>query len=312
MKEISILLFEKFSNHCLANILEPFRAANTLSNDALYSWRFFTLDGESVSSSSCLPIMPDGAFDPSRRIDDLFIVSSYDHLSLSTVQCRNVLRAARSNAKRIVGLDTGAWLMAAAGLLNGQKATIHWDIFDSFSEQFLSVETTKERFVVSPSVITCAGALAAFDLALRLIGEEHGEALRLDVGALLMQTAQSAQGNNQQNGQQGGPQSAIFRAMQLMQENLEAPLSNREIAQRTGLGVKTLERRFLSEIGDPPGRIYKKTRLQAARNLVENTRLPISEISVRVGYENAAALSRAFKQMFNVTPQQLRRNGLDL
>lgn len=306
MREISILLFEKFSNHCLANILEPFRAANTLSNDALYRWRFYTLDGESVSSSSGLPVMPDGAFDPSARVDDLFIVSSYDHLSLSTSKCRNVLRAARSNAKRIVGLDTGAWLMAAAGLLDGQKATIHWDIFDSFSEQFLSVDTTKERFIVSKNVITCAGALAAFDLALRLIGEEHGEALRLDVGALLMQTAQSAQGNNQQ----AAPQSAVFRAMQLMQENLENPLSNREIAQRTGLGVKTLERRFLSEIGDPPGRIYKNTRLQAARNLVENTRLPISEVSIRVGYENAAALSRAFRQMFNVTPQQLRKSGL--
>ena len=302
MKEISILLFEKFSNHCLANILEPFRAANTLSNDALYRWQFYTLDGESVSSSSGLPILPDGAFDPSQRIDDLFVVSSYDHLSLSSSKCRNVLRAARTNTKRIVGLDTGAWLMAAAGLLDGQKATIHWDIFDSFSEQFLSVETAKERFVVGKNVITCAGALAAFDLALRLIGEEHGEALRLDVGALFMQAAQSAQGNNQH----GAPQSAVFRAMQLMQENLETPLSNREIAQRTGLGVKTLERRFLAEIGDPPGRIYKKTRLQAARNLVENTRLPISEISIRVGYENAAALSRAFRQLFNVTPQQLR------
>ena len=196
--------------------------------------------------------------------------------------------------------------MAAAGLLDGQKATIHWDIFDSFSEQFLSVETAKERFVVGKNVITCAGALAAFDLALRLIGEEHGEVLRLDVGALFMQAAQSTQGNNQH----GAPQSAVFRAMQLMQENLETPLSNREIAQRTGLGVKTLERRFLNEIGDPPGRIYKKIRLQAARNLVENTRLPISEISIRVGYENAAALSRAFRQLFNVTPQQLRKSGL--
>ena len=308
MKEISILLFEKFSNHCLANILEPFRAANTLSNDTLYRWRFFTLDGASVSSSSGLPIMPDGAFDPSHRIDDLFIVSSYDHLSLSTSKCRNALRAARPNVKRIVGLDTGAWLMAAAGLLDGQKATIHWDILDSFSEQFLSIDTTKQRFVDGKNAITCAGALAAFDLALRLIGEEHGEGLRLDVGALLMQTSQSVQGNNQQ----AAPQSAVFRAMQLMQENLEAPLSNREIAQRTGLGVKTLERRFLNEIGDPPGRIYKKTRLQAARNLVENTRLPISEISIRVGYENAAALSRAFKQMFNVTPQHLRKGGLDI
>lgn len=308
MKEISILLFEKFSNHCLANILEPFRAANTLSNNALYRWKFYTLDGESVASSSGLPIMPDGRFDANRRIDELFIVSSYDHFSLSTRKCRDVLRAARVNAKRIVGLDTGAWLMAEAGLLDGHQATIHWDIFDSFSERFLSVDTMKERFVVRESVITCAGALAAFDLALRLIGEAHGEALRLDVGALLMQTSQSAQSINQL----GGSQSSVQRAMQLMQENLETPLSNFEITERTGLGRKTLERRFLSEIGDPPGRLYKKLRLQAARNLVENTRLPISEISIRVGYENAAALSRAFRQLFNVTPQQLRRGGLDL
>jgi len=141
VREISILLFEQFSNHCLANILEPFRAANTLSNETLYRWRFYTLDGASVSSSSGLPIVPDGTFDPPQRIDDLFVVSSYDHLSLSTSKCRNALRAARTNTKRIVGLDTGAWLMAAAGLLDGQKATIHWDILDSFSEQFLSVDT---------------------------------------------------------------------------------------------------------------------------------------------------------------------------
>lgn len=305
MQEIGILLFEKFSNHCLANMIEPFRAANTLANEQLYHWRFHSLDGERVASSSGLPVLPDGQFDPRSAVDDLFVVSSYNHLSLATASCLNKLRAARAHAKRIVGLDTGAWLMADAGLLDDRKATIHWDLFDSFSERFLSVDAVRERFVIGRDIITCAGALAAFDLSLKLIGERHGEALRLDVGALLMQEFQPLQDREEE----GFSRSTVYRAMQLMRENTETPLSNINLSARVGLGAKTLERRFLSELGEPPARIYKKIRLQAARNLVENTRLPMSEISVRVGYENASAMSRAFKRMFNTSPQQLRRRA---
>ena len=133
-RDIEILLFERFSNHCLANALEPFRAANTLANRQAYRWRIFTPGGVPAVSSSGLPVLPDGPLEDAGRGGMVFVVSSYGHRDLDRPATRSALRRIAAQAELVAGMDTGAWLMAAAGLLDGRRATIHWDILDSFAE----------------------------------------------------------------------------------------------------------------------------------------------------------------------------------
>lgn len=114
-QDVAVLLFPRFSNHCLANAIEPLRAANEHLMQDFYRWRFVTLDGAPVQSSSGMPVLPDcplrdhpgGAF--------LFVLSSYDVATLASPVTSRALKAASGRFETVAGMDTGAWLMAMPG-----------------------------------------------------------------------------------------------------------------------------------------------------------------------------------------------------
>ncbi len=302
--KIVVLLFDGFSNHCLANTLEPFRAANTVSGQRLYQWRLLSLAGGVVRSSSEMLVETQAATGADLGCDYLMVVASYGHQTLSQSKLLSGLRALCGKAKCVVGMDTGSWLLAAAGLLDGRPATIHADIFDSFTEAFMQVDTRKERFVIDGDRITCGGAMASFDLVLNLIGAQCGEAIRLDVAALFLHQA------NQPFGDAGIEpilSKLVARALVLMDENIEEPIAITAIAQQLGCSAKALQRRFIEDLGAPPGQVYRYRRLIAVRSLIENTTLSITEIAARSGYENTSAMSRAFRQQYSMTPTALRK-----
>ncbi len=302
---VDILLFDRFSNHCLANALEPFRAANTLAKRQAYHWQIYTLDGSPVVSSSGISVVPGGALKELRADGMLFVISSYGYRDLDTPKTRRGLRAAAARSDVVVGMDTGAWLMAATGLLDGRRATIHWDLIDSFAERFLAVNVVKERFVADGNRITCGGATTAFEVVLDMIRRQQGEALRLDVAALFMHELAGVSVKRD-----GSPRSRLSaRAMTLMQENIEHPLSVNRIAEILGCTQKQLERRCIAEFGAPPFRIYRHLRLAAARRLLENSDLPIAEVALRIGYANASAMTRAFRWEFGLAPRAMRKLG---
>jgi transcriptional regulator GlxA family with amidase domain len=301
--KIIILLFDGFSNHCLANTLEPFRAANTVSGQQLYQWQLLSLAGGLVRSSSGMLVETQMAKGGDLACDYLMIVASYGHQTLSHSKVLSGLRALCGKAKCVIGMDTGSWLLAAAGLLDNRPATIHADIFDSFTETFTQVDTRKERFVMDNNRITCGGAMASFDLVLALIGAQCGEAIRLDVAALFLHQINQPFGDADTEPTRSR---LVARALVLMDENIEGPIPITAIAHQLGCSEKALQRRFLEDLGAAPGKVYRYRRLITGRNLIENTALSITEIASRCGYENTSAMTRAFRQQFDMTPTALR------
>ncbi len=303
---IDILLFDGFSNHCLANTLEPFRAANRLAGEALYHWRVLTPDGGAARSSSGLTLLPDGALRaveaPETRPDMLIVAPSYGHRALAVPDTTRALRAASARAGLTIGLDTGAWLMAAAGLLDGRAATIHWDEIDAFAETFLNVSVRRARSVRDGPMLTCGGAMAAFDLMLELIGEAQGEALRLDVAAMFLFAAEAERPPRARR-------AIVARAVALMREHLETPLAAADLCAALGVSQRTLARAFRAEFGAPPGQVSRRLRLNAARRLIEDTAMPVSEVALRSGYADPAAMTRAFREEFGVAPRAIRAGG---
>ena len=303
MQQINILLFDGFSNLCLANFLEPFRAANTLALSPLYAWRCLSLDGGALRTSSDLTVMPDTVF--ADQIGDVFaVMPSYGFRELDHDLLRRKLRAAAGRHRAILGLDTGSWLLAAAGLLDGSRATIHWEELSQFEEAFPQVSVVRDRFVVDGDRLTCSGALAAFDLALSLIAEEHGPVLALEVGEFLMLDRR----NGEMLSLARSRSVLVNRAWKVMQANLEVPLSIGAIARSLGCSQKTLEMRMRTDLGTTPNELYRRLRLNYARKLVLETELSVAEIASRCGYENASAMTRAFKQIFGLAPRDLRAN----
>lgn len=300
-RQFNFLLFDGFSNHCLANTVEPLRAANTLSRQALYAWQFYSPDGQAVQSSSGLQVTPHGALGQESG-DVLVVMPSYGFLGLDTAPISRALRAADKRHAVLAGLDTGSWLLARAGLLDDRRATIHWDELSRFEEAFPNVDAVQERFVIDGNRITCSGAMAAFDLADALIRADHGPLLSMEVAHLLMT--------------RGTPQSyalpmksedtLVNRVLRIMQATIEAPIRIQDIARQLGCSQKKIESRVQAELGTTPRALYRRLRLNLARKLATETDQSVAEIASRCGYDNASAMTRAFRAEFGQTPTTFR------
>lgn len=302
VQQVDILLFDEFSAHCLANTVEPMRAANTLAGRELYRWRFLSLSGARVVSSSGMEVTAHARLAECRG-DMLAVMPSYNFLRHDGAETRRALRAAATRYREMTGFDTGPWLMAAAGLLQGRQATIHWDEINRLAEAFPEIEVQRSRYVLDGDRITCTGALAAFDLMLERIGAAHGQALRLEVAALFMSTESGSPAPETMLART----KVVARAVGLMQAHLEVPLPIPEIARRIGRPRKDLEARMKADLGATPATVYRRLRLIEARKLLLETDISVAEVAMRTGYEDPSALTRAFRAEFSTTPRALRK-----
>ena len=295
--QISILLFDRFSNHCLANVLEPLRAANDLSSQQVFEWNIVVLGGQRVRSSSGLRLEADAQL-ADMRGDILMVMPSYGFLTHANVTSSRALRAATRRFDILAGLDTGSWLLAEAGLLDGYRATIHWDELDRFSERFSDIDVQKEAVIYDRDRITCGGASTAFALAMQMIEKQHGAALRLRVEHLF------SGAYAQRPVRRGG---IAARAVDLMRAHIEEPLQIAQLAKQLGRSQKHLEQQMLARLCAAPQVIYRRIRLERALQLSLDTTISVAEISVRCGYQDASAMTRAFRSEYGTTPQALRR-----
>ncbi len=301
---INVLLFDDFSNHCLANVIEPLRAANTISRRKLYEWRFYTLRGEATTSSSGMQVSADGVIS-SAQGDFLFVMPSYNFRTHAGWNASRALKAAARRHKVVAGLDTGSWLLADAGLLEGYRSTIHWEELIAFEEMFPDVDVVRERFVIDRDRITCSGAMAAYELVTSLISERHDPFLALEVEQLFMSVGDGGRLHPFRT-----PSGRLVqRAVAVMQENIEEPMTIADIAKRVGSTQKGLEKRMAQEMKATPQAVYRRLRLSQARKLVLDTELDIAEIAGRCGYDNASAMTRAFRGEFGMSPRDMRARG---
>lgn len=305
-RSVAVLLFPQFSNFCLANAVEPLRAANQLSRRGLYRWRYLGIDGSALASSSGLPVQPEARLADDPGGDLLLVMPSYGYEEHGTPACLRALRAASGRFRMLAGMDTGSWLIAAAGLLDGHRATVHWDVLSRFAERFPAVDVVEDRFVIGPDRASCGGATTALDLMLALIERDHGAMLSLEVAALFMHGERDPRLDPAIR----LPSDRITRAAAaLMRRHLEQPMAIAEIASRLEMGQRALELHFRRQTGLTPGRVYRSIRLAEARRLTEETRLGVAEIAARCGYGDATAMTRAFKAEFGMPPTALRRGS---
>lgn len=303
IRQIAVLLFPNFSNLCLANAVEPLRAANTLSRKTFYQWHFLGLDTGPVLSSSGLPVTPAMTLSDLTHTDYLCVMPSYGHRDFTRAAHLRRLRAAAGRSGALVGLDTGSLVLAAAGLMDGYRATSHWDVLTEFEESYPEVQVVRDRFVIDRDRLSCGGATTTMELMLELIAQHHGPTLSLDVGALFMHGERPGTGSHLP----GVAGDRVVRAAAaLMRRHLEQPLPIPEIARRLGLSQRGLEQRCHAAAGRAPQSLYTLIRMSEARRLVQDTALSVAEIAGRVGYADASAMTRSFRSAFGLSPRAMR------
>lgn len=300
-RSVSVLLFPGFSNLCLANAVEPLRAANTLARRTLYTWRFLGLEMGAHLSSSRLPVTPEATLAGAPPADFLLVMPSYGFEALASPSVARALRAAAPRFGTLVGLDTGSLVLAAAGLLDGYRATSHWDVLTEFEERYPEVEVVTDRYVIDRDRASCGGATTTLDLMLDLIQRHHGAMLSLEVSALFM--------HGERNADQAlnlPPDRVVRAAAAMMRRHVETPVPMAEVARAVGVSQRRLEQHFARVVGRSPRQVYGAIRLGEAHRLAEQTQLPMVEIAERAGYRNASAMTRAFRAEFGLTPARAR------
>lgn len=303
-RTIGVLLFDAFSNLCLANAIEPFRAVNTLSGKPMYRWHYLGINGETVHSSSGLPVQPEAPLSAFEGGDFLFVMPSYGHRALDTPQCRQQLRLAAKRFNTLVGLDTGSFLLASAGLLDGYRATCHWDWLAELEDGFPDTDVTSDRVVIDRDRASCGGATTALELVISLIEQHHGPMLGLDVSAFFMHGEHGPDHNPMLR---LPPGNVVRAAAAIMRRHTEQTLPIAEIAARMRLSQRALEVHFARAAGRSPKAVYTSIRLREAHRMARQTNLSIAEISARIGYSDATAMARAFRKEFGLSPLQVRR-----
>ncbi|MGX5851151.1 GlxA family transcriptional regulator [Mesorhizobium sp. PL10] len=310
-----ILVLPGFSHLALHAFLEPFRIANTVSRMELFRWRIAGLDAGAVRGANGISVAVDTTIGEQQvrlqncKPDHLAIVAGEMVEHQFTPQLNSFLRATARHAVPMAAVGTATWLLAQTGLLTGTRCTIHWSRLAAFSEVFAQLRIRDTLFVRDGQFSTCAGELAAFDLAVDLIANRSGAFIAQEVCRHAVVEGQRS-GSNRQTGPSSiafaGVSEKLLMAMRIMEENIENPVAMAEVARRAGVSRRQLERLFSTQVGMPPVRQYLRIRLDHAKRLIEGTRLPIIDVAIACGFVSPSHFAKCFKICNGISPQKCR------
>lgn len=312
IQDLGFLLLPKFSMLCFSAALEPLRAANRMAGRPLYRWTLFSPDGAPVAGSSGIAIPVQRALDAKADLAALFVIASFEPEAAWSPRLAERLRALRHRGTALGGLDTGSYILARSGLLDGVRATVHWEELDTFAERFPAVAVAPDRFVIDRGRLTAGGGTTALDLMLHLIRAQHGAALALDVASQFIYGQEALSSESQRSVSLRTLQRRcppLARAVEVMERAVEEPLPVHEVARRTGIGARRLERLFLRHLRTTPLRYYLDLRLSLGHRMLRQTAVPVAGVAVRCGFNSASAFARAFRARFGLSPTQCRRQA---
>ncbi|MDW3204277.1 MAG: GlxA family transcriptional regulator [Alphaproteobacteria bacterium] len=304
-----------FNAAATLSFIDPFRAANYLSGVAHYTWQLFALtaDHEKASNGVQLAVRPlseVGAFEPGIGV----VSSSWTPERFYDSEI--VMASIRSWGRRgirICGIDTGAFLLARAGLLTGGKVATHYEHIDSFQEVYPEITCTEELICAHNAILTCAGGTASTDLALHILERDHGAELANACARYVLHDRIRLPGERQNvtNRVPFGQTTpdALREAIRLMEANLEVPLAIPDIADAIGLSQRQLARLFRSHTKCSPVQYYRNIRLDRGRSLITQTEMSILSVAVACGFESAEYFARAYRDRFRTTPRSDRIEG---
>jgi len=294
--------------------IDPFRVANYLDGTSRFRWQLVSERGGMIAASNGLEIdtVPLAQVQNSRR--DIVIVSaSWAPEAYNSTPLHTALWWWARQGATIGALDTGAFILAQAGLLNGKRATVHYEHIDAFGEMFPDTQISEELFVFDGNRITCAGGSASVDFALNILRGTHGDAKANAAARYLFHQSVRPSGAAQ-NADPVEPLGntaprTVRRAILLMEKNLETPLPISEICAQTGISHRQLDRLFKDYVRKTPSLYYRDIRLDRARGLVTQTEMPLAQVALASGFASQVHFSRAYRQRFGLPPRQDRIEG---
>ena len=275
-----------------------------------YSLTILAAEAGPVASSSGVSLYAE-AFANAPPLDTLIVAggegtrrAAFDPALLAYV------RATAASARRVASVCSGAFLLAAAGLLEGRRATTHWSRSKDFARRFPGVRLEADRiFIKDGQIWTSAGITAGIDMALALIAEDHGEAIARAVAQQLVVYYRRPGGQSQFSAllELERPNGRFGALLAWARERLGEPLTVEQLAGQAAMSPRNFARAFAQETGLTPARAVERLRVEAARERVEAGPEPIDHIALAAGFGDPERMRRAFVRAFGQPPQALRR-----
>ncbi|MHC9291912.1 GlxA family transcriptional regulator [Mycobacterium sp. LTG2003] len=289
-----------------------FGAANSVSGADHYDIRVVTIGGSSVIAPmhGAVRLETDWDLDAVAGADTVVVPGQVGFFSEPADPVRDALQAAAARGARMASICVGAFTLAATGLLDGQRATTHWEYAAELARRYPFVEVDASvLFIDNGAVLTSAGASAGLDLCLHMVRRDLGATVAADTARRIVMPPQR-DGGQAQFIAHTDPQSpdTLQPVLDWMQANLHRPLTLDDIAAHGAISVRSLTRRFRAEIGTTPLQWLLRARVHRAQQLLETTDLSIDRIAEEAGFGAATTLRYHFARLTHTSPLAYRNS----
>ncbi len=309
VRHFTFLLLDRFSLLSFAGAVDCLRLANRLAERQIYGWTLTGDGGETKTCSAGVTFRLDDDLAEAPRGSTILVCGGVSVSAATTRRVVNWLRREARLGATIGGLCTGAHALARAGLLDGKRATIHWENQDGFAEEFDEVELTRGVFTIDANRLSTAGGTASIDLMLRLIARDEGEDLANAVADQLIYSSIRTDQDQQRLSTPtriGVRHPKLSAVIQKMEAHIEEPISPAILARDVGLSTRQLERLFRRYLNRSPKRYYMELRLSRARNLLMQTDMSVINVGLACGFTSPSHFSKCYRAHYHTTPYRER------
>jgi transcriptional regulator GlxA family with amidase domain len=313
---IEYLLFPDALGLDIIGPLEVFNTATAIlerqgKTDGGYRARFVAADKGPVSLSSGLIVFAKAGFRHRAKADTLLIPGGKGAVkAAASPELLAFMRGRARQVKRLISVCNGAFILAAAGLLDGRQATTHWIAVDALAKNYPRVKVRPEAIYTRDGhIYTSAGVTTGIDLALAVVEEDFGASVALEVSRILVLYYRRP-GNQSQFSAPLQTQTAAGKHFARLHDwlvmNLDRSISVAAMADRAAMSPRNFARVFKAKTGMTPSRYLETLRLDRARELLASGEMPLNDIAEASGFGREERLRRAFLRRFKVTPGQYR------
>jgi len=305
---IGILLIEGYPIIPFSCVVDSLRSANRLSGEQLYRWEYFAPDDEPVAAS-CGITVPTRALTTAKNLETLIIVAPNTAQHFEHAGTLKFLQSLDRQGVNLGSASSGSFILARAGLLNDCRCTIHWENIPVFKELYPQVGVAFTLYEIDERRMTCSGGTAALDMMLKLIENDYGRKLVQQISQQFQHDRIRTEIDSQQMADRidlamSAPK--LIDVINLMENNIEVPLSLPTIAEKCRLSLRQIERLFHKYRDLTPSQYYLSLRLMHAKQLLLNTNRSVIDISIATGFETQSYFTACYRKHFGSSPRNHR------
>ena len=306
---VGFVLIDGFALMSYSAAVEVLRAANLLAGRELYAIRHIPATGTQAVSSTGAIVEGTGQLGADFDFDLVLVVAGGDPAKFRDRKVFRWLRQLSQQNIRLGGVSGGPVVLAAAGLMEGRRMTVHWEHAAALAEVSPALIIERSLYVIDRDRITCAGGTSPLDMMHAILTEHHGSRFARQVSDWFMHTEVRPSGGPQRSGlaeRYGTTHPAVISTIEMMENHIADPLGLTQLAALTGRSSRHLNRLFRHNLRESTMAFYRDMRLDMAHKLLMQSPLTIMEIALATGFSTAAHFSKSFSNKFRIAPSYLR------